>query len=491
MKKALFMLSVTLFTRMLAAQEIDLASLQGERWYGLYLNGHKSGYSMTALSIAGDGAVTYTEDCRFQVTMGGQRQDMRSLTTRSYASNGALLKVEAQVDDASGRSLFSGKVEGDALRFTTKVGGTAHTEMLPRPSETLTDMARQLRLLGGQAKIGDKISYRAFEPAYRKEFDGHSAIETIEERNLEGVATKVFKIRSAVPELGVETVSIVTEKGLVLEDTVAGIMVMRLEPKEMAQDVQYSNDVLVSNAALLDAPIEKPGNLIELALTLRGPLSERHSFHDSRQALVTPADGGPFSFSSRRLAADAIAPLTLPLADIPEDVLPWTKPSTFVQSDNAKIVAKAREIAGDEKDAFAVASKLCTWTCANVRSTFSARLSNALEVLENPEGDCTEHSVLFVGLARAAGIPAREVAGLVYTEAPRPGFYFHQWAKVWIGTWVDMDPTFGQPLVDPTHIKLSEGDLLQQTQLISIIGQVRVEVVHKKYDTPGTADPEK
>jgi len=51
----------------------------------------------------------------------------------------------------------------------------------------------------------------------------------------------------------------------------------------------------------------------------------------------------------------------------------------------------------------------------------TARLSNAIEVLEHLQGDCTEHSILFIGLARAAGIPAREVAGLVYVDDLNPG----------------------------------------------------------------------
>ncbi len=76
---------------------------------------------------------------------------------------------------------------------------------------------------------------------------------------------------------------------------------------------------------------------------------------------------------------------------------------------------------------------------------------------------------------RAAGLPAREVAGLVYVEGVHPGFYFHQWAKVWVGKWIDVDPTFNQPLVDVTHIKLAEGDLFQQARIIPIIGQLKIQ----------------
>jgi transglutaminase-like putative cysteine protease len=148
-----------------------------------------------------------------------------------------------------------------------------------------------------------------------------------------------------------------------------------------------------------------------------------------------------------------------------------------VQSEDPRLIAKAKEILGGETDAVAASEKLCRWVYANVRTTYSAQLSNALEVLEHPEGDCTEHSILYVGLARAAGLPAREVAGLIYVGGDKPAFYFHQWAKAWVGRWVDVDPTFNQPLADATHVKLGEGDLFEQAKLIPTIGQLRAEVL--------------
>ncbi|OQB95532.1 MAG: Transglutaminase-like superfamily protein [Candidatus Hydrogenedentes bacterium ADurb.Bin101] len=112
-----------------------------------------------------------------------------------------------------------------------------------------------------------------------------------------------------------------------------------------------------------------------------------------------------------------------------------------------------------------------------MHNVFSARLSNSLEVLESLEGDCTEHSVLFIGLARAVGLPAREVAGLIYVEGSQPGFYFHQWATVWLGEWVDVDPTFNQLPVDVTHIKLSEGDWFRQAKILPLIGRMKIKVL--------------
>ena len=81
------------------------------------------------------------------------------------------------------------------------------------------------------------------------------------------------------------------------------------------------------------------------------------------------------------------------------------------------------------------------------------------------------------GAARAAGLPAREVAGLIYVEGSQPGFYFHQWATVWLGEWVDVDPTFNQLPVDVTHIKLSEGDWFRQAKILPLIGRMKIKVL--------------
>ena len=154
----------------------------------------------------------------------------------------------------------------------------------------------------------------------------------------------------------------------------------------------------------------------------------------------------------------------------------WLKPSVFVQSDHPKMIKAASKVVGDETDAKKISDKLVRWVNRNMHPTFSARLTNSLEVLEHLEGDCTEHSMLYIGLARAAGLPAREVAGLIYVDSPEPGFYFHQWAKVWVGKWIEVDPTFDQTIADATHIKLAEGDLFEQTKILPVIGQLDIEV---------------
>lgn len=481
MKKALLVMGfLSFFPRLLVALDFDVQSLVGEQWYGLYLKGQKAGYASNALNVDANGNVSVIENSHFQVMMQGVRQQMSIDSKRLYTPEGALSGIDMVVEDITGKSEFHAVIQGDKLVLHKVVGGVSADVDFPKPKESLKDALAQAPLVKQDAKPGDSLVFSLFDPVFGREIDGESTILGIEDRLFDGAPTKVYKIKTLMQGTGIETISYVAEDGTIMEDVVAGLITMRLEPKEMAQDVNYSNDVIVSNAAMLSAPIENPRARESLDLILRGPLNSAHLYNDERQSIEQKDD--VFVFRSKKVSLDGYTPASVPVTD--ETVKQWIEPSQFVQSDAPEIVAKAKELVGDEKNTLTISNKLCSWVYDNVKTTYSAQLTNTLQVLKHMEGDCTEHSVLFVGLARAAGIPAREVAGLVYVGGSQPGFYFHQWATVWVGKWIDVDPTFNQPLADVTHIKLAEGDLYEQTKLIPIIGQIQVELAPKESEAP-------
>jgi len=457
----------------LAATAVDLESLVGEDWYGLYFNGQKAGFAKESVTLAKDGVLTMSEEVQFRIKMSGTEQNMQLRAERVYGTNGELTSAHTQVIDQSGRLEFRVEPQGDQLKYTSFVGGAKSEKLIPNPHETLEEVLSQTTLAHEDAAIGDSAEYEMFDPMNQMDLKHKSSVIGIEERVLDGVATKVFVIRTITEPIGIESTAYVTAEGTVLEDVYAGTITMRLEPKEMAQDVDYNNDVIISNAALVDELIDHPRSRETLDLKLEGPLTPSHLFNDERQFIA--AEGARYTFRAKRVSMEGVNTPTLPVAD--EAMQEWLAATTFVQSDDPRLVQKAQEIIGSETDALKASEVLCRWVYKNVQTSFSARLTNSLEVLDSLAGDCTEHSMLFIGLARAAGLPAREVAGLVYVDGPPAGFYFHQWAKVWVGKWIDVDPTFNQPFADVTHIKLAEGDLFEQIRLVPIIGQLKVSVV--------------
>ena len=107
-------------------------------------------------------------------------------------------------------------------------------------------------------------------------------------------------------------------------------------------------------------------------------------------------------------------------------------------------------------------------------------LPSALEVLRTGVGDCNEHTVLYVALARASGLPARIAVGLVYLQG---AFYYHAWAEVHVaeaggrGQWLPVDPTLNQFPADATHVRLARGGLDRQAAILPLLGRLKMTIL--------------
>ena len=83
--------------------------------------------------------------------------------------------------------------------------------------------------------------------------------------------------------------------------------------------------------------------------------------------------------------------------------------------------------------------------------------------------------MLYVALARAVGLPARAVAGLLYLDGR---FYYHAWPEVYLGdAWLAVDPTLGQFPADAAHLRFTVGGLARQVELVRVIGRLTLEVL--------------
>jgi len=97
----------------IAASTVDLESLAGEDWYGLYFNGQKAGFAKESVTLGKDGSLTMSEEVQFRIKMSGNEQNMQLRATRVYGSGGELTKAHTQVIDQSGRLEFTVEEDGD------------------------------------------------------------------------------------------------------------------------------------------------------------------------------------------------------------------------------------------------------------------------------------------------------------------------------------------------------------------------------------------
>jgi tetratricopeptide (TPR) repeat protein len=162
--------------------------------------------------------------------------------------------------------------------------------------------------------------------------------------------------------------------------------------------------------------------------------------------------------------------LELPVKD--PALEPFLKATREFASDNEQVKAKAAEIADKDKDAWSVARKLADWTHQNLEWKLVAS-AGAATTLATREADCTEFSQLFIAMARSLGLPARMVEGIAYSGNSFGG---HAWVEVWVGKWVELDPTWGTHFVDATHIRSSSNAIITSAAL----NMIEMEVLETK-----------
>jgi hypothetical protein len=134
--------------------------------------------------------------------------------------------------------------------------------------------------------------------------------------------------------------------------------------------------------------------------------------------------------------------------------------NTMIQSDDPRVIAHARQAAGEETDPWKTAVLLERYVHRAMRgASFSLGFATAAEVAENLHGDCTEYAVFLAALCRARKIPARVALGLVYVEADQ-ALAFHMWNEVYVDKqWIPLDATLGRGGIGAAHLKIAHSNL--------------------------------
>ena len=130
----------------------------------------------------------------------------------------------------------------------------------------------------------------------------------------------------------------------------------------------------------------------------------------------------------------------------------FLKPDRFIQSNHPDIRVRAENIYLEaQAEDWKLVQAIAGWVNNHIdKKDYGTGFASALEVLNDRTGDCSEHSVLLVALLRAAGIPARVVSGLAYSDGNLIG---HMWAEAHVDYWRTVDALDLE--LDPIRIRLS------------------------------------
>lgn len=438
----------------------------GDEWSGIYQQGRKIGYAHTRITREAD---TYhlLEESELDLLALGSVQRVRTVINSYTAKNFLLKYFDFTMQSGMSSLEIKGAVVGKKLILDIMTAGQTRTERIRlREAPYLSPNIKPALILLG-LEPGRKYRFPLFNPATMNMEDASVAVETRERIKVGDQERTVYKLKETFQ--GLEAYSWITEDGdTIKEESPLGYVLLKESMTEaLKRDKKGPAVDIISLVMISSTRVDDPGQTRYLKARLSG--SDLHGF---------ALDG------DRQFLKDDFIEIRVPSKPTGYD-LPYRgknldealRPSALIQSDDKKIRDQAAKILNHEKNALEAARKLNEWVYASIQKKPVVSIPSALEVLNQRVGDCNEHTTLYTALARASGIPTRMAGGIVYM---RDGFYYHAWPEIWLGEWTAVDPTFNQFPADATHIRFVTGSLDRQTDILKLVGKLKVEVLEYK-----------
>ncbi|HLC27224.1 MAG TPA: transglutaminase-like domain-containing protein [bacterium] len=439
-----------------------------EQWYGIYLKGQKIGNSHTRTQTHNQ-EIVLQDETFLKLTLLGIPRELKISTQGKLSSDFALQSFEFRLTSYLVDFKARGEVIGKRLFVKVTSGGVLEDIAVDFDKPPILWTALTPSLLSKGAEVGKTYRLPIFNPSTLSL--QNVTVQVVGHENLQmGESTVAATIlRSEFG--GLESRSWIDSSGDILkEESPMGLTTLR-ESQEQALRPEKGRsvvDLLTVTAASSSKIIPNPRELQRLRVKLKNISTNHLTLAGGRQDLR----GEVLSISREIIPTN---PVSFPFGG--SELERFLKPEPFIQSDHPLIRENAKSIVGKETDAVKATNLLMNWVYKSVQKVPTVSIPSAVDVLQTLRGDCNEHAVLFTALSRAAGIPSRIVAGIIYHEGK---FYYHAWSENYVGRWIAIDPLLNQMPADATHIKLVEGNLDQQVPLMGVIGRLRVDVVDYK-----------
>lgn len=477
--------------------EAALSLAPGVNFYTLRMGDRAVGLATSRLDTVPDGFVL--EDIlSLELPALGETGTAVVRTRVSLSPSLVMTAFSFALDSEVGRYEAIGSVEGDTLLHVELVTGGSRQSITHRLSQPpIFAAVLPIRVAIGEGlKVGDRFRFPVFDPS-------SLSTRTVEVRVVEHDTLLVPDSAALDPETGrwapahydsvpswrmveyyggVRVESWVDEDGRIMRASSPLGFSMEKTEYELARQAQedarglagspLDDDLILSTAIQSNVDLGEVENYRELRFRLSGVDLEGFQLEGGRQTLRGD------TLIIRQEVWEAIEPdydqLPYPRMDFNE----YLQPEPLIQSDNELIIETAEGMVNWRFMWDKSPKRITRILTRNVNRMLEKKITfsvpNALQVLESRQGDCNEHTVLFVALARALGLPARTAVGLVYLDG---SFFYHAWPEVWLGEWVAVDPTFGQYPADAAHLRFVIGGLAQQVEIIRLIGNLKIDVI--------------
>ena len=451
-------------------------------WRGVYYRGEKIGFTVSQTTRV-EGGYELQEDGRLQMLLLGQDTAARMRTTARVDANFVLQRFEFSLDPGTGPIIVRGAVERlqessgpYTMRIDITSAGVTRTETreLAEPPVMTLNL---WRVLARQRLVpGTRHTWTVLDPATLQNADVSIHVRDRSVVRLNDTIVPAFRVDMEFR--GLQTRSWVTDTGdVVREESPLGLMTVKETPERaqgMAVPARVQADLLKAAAIVpvTNERIDEPRDVRRLTLRLENAELPAGDLDGVGQRV----SGNVVELTDARL---------LQPGPMDPDAARHLSPEPLIESDDPLIRAEAEQAVRGATADRDRAERLTRHVSGLLDKKPTISLPSAREVLRTKVGDCNEHTVLFVAMARSIGMPSRIAVGLVFMHG---AFYYHAWPEVYVtegasrGMWLPVDPTLNQFPADATHLRLARGGLDRQAAILPLIGRLKVTVTGLELD---------
>jgi hypothetical protein len=482
-----------------------------ETWDAAYIEGAKCGYVHTTiheLNRDGQKLLRVTKSMHLQIKRYKNVVALRMDVGDDETPDGKVVGVSLTQYTDAGKFVLTGAVEGDNVVLRSSKD-QAETKV-PWDDKVLGMLRQDALFADKKMKPGDKLEFLSFEPALPATLNVKAAVKPAEEVDVlvaveEDGATRVERAKKKLVRVEVVSDKVVIggnaiqlPKLVVWLDKDFQQVRSQLELPGLGQLMLYRTTQKVAEKEGV-APALLPDLGLNTLITLNRTIPRVHEAKSVVYRIsVKGEDDAATSFVKdarqdiKKLKDDSFE-LTVRAIRSPAAVENAGEPkkeylgsSYFLDADDDKVKALARDAVGKESDPWRKAQKIEKWVHDNMQPSNAIGFACASQIATDRQGDCRQHAMLTAAMCRAAGVPARTAIGLVYVPDHDKGAVlgFHMWTEVWVkGQWLGIDATLGQGSVGPGHLKISDHSwadtqtLAPLLPVTRVMGKLKVEVV--------------
>ena len=432
--------------------DINMLELGKTDWHGIYIGDKKSGYMRSSFENRGPAgkeviaSVTKTE---MKLLVQGRVTRITTLEVLEFSPEAPYEMVTGyfSVENNLGRRTIKASVQNGTLTADIEEASGRRTQVLNDFKYRLPQVAIYSLVDFNTLKVEETFEFNQLNLSELR-FDPQSVKYLgAKESTIDGIKVKYHQadVTSQAHD-STGRFRFGPENDL-LSAVIGGAFEVRKESETDAKNFGFSADLAVLGVIRVNQPIGNPTAVSALELKVSPAFAKAIRSGPSQK--IETVNGNYVLKLGRKHGVNE--PSTQ------QEYTEHLKETVAHPINDTAVKRLAAEAVGNEENTLAKVQKIVTFVSTYLDDSLNDNSTSVLDIIKRRSGDCTEHAKLFATLAKASGIPAREVGGFIYIgDGPR-AFGQHVWNEVIVdGYWRAVDPMWNETNINATHIQIQE-----------------------------------